>query len=198
MEKLKACPFCGGKAVFERFNNPKNWYAVRCTVCGCQTDGFRINHDDATDAQNKSANAAVWNRRAAPENKIEGECTMDKKSEEIFNKLYDLHDRYDEDPKHMICAEAADHIKKLSEELEKFKATSENKPLTAQWISAKDKLPEIGQRVVVKCNALYYGMSDVLCYYPDYKPWKNGGVAYWLPLPELPENARKPEGSKKS
>ena len=30
----------------------------------------------------------------------------------------------------MICAEAADHIKKLSEELEKFKATSENKPLT--------------------------------------------------------------------
>ncbi len=69
MEKLKACPHCGGKAVFERFNNPKNWYVVRCTVCGCQTDGFRINHDDATDAQNKSANAAVWNRRAAPENK---------------------------------------------------------------------------------------------------------------------------------
>lgn len=69
MEKLKACPHCGGKAVFERFNNPKNWYVVRCTVCGCQTDGFRINHDDATDAQNKSANAAVWNRRAEPENK---------------------------------------------------------------------------------------------------------------------------------
>ena len=69
MEKLKACPHCGGKAVFERFNNPKNWYVVRCTVCGCQTDGFHINHDDATDAQNKSANAAVWNRRAAPENK---------------------------------------------------------------------------------------------------------------------------------
>ena len=140
MEKLKACPHCGGKAVFERFNNPKNWYVVRCTVCGCQTDGFRINHDDATDAQNKSANAAVWNRRAEPE----------------------------------------------------------NKPLTAQWISAKDKLPEIGQRVVVKCNALYYEMFDILCYHPDYKPWKNDGVAYWLPLPELPENARKPEGSKKS
>lgn len=69
MEELKACPHCGGKAVFERFNNPKNWYVVRCTVCGCQTDGFRINHDDATDAQNKSANAAVWNRRAEPENK---------------------------------------------------------------------------------------------------------------------------------
>ncbi len=72
MEELKACPHCGGKAVFERFNNPKNWYVVRCTVCGCQTDGFRINHDDATDAQNKSANAAVWNRRAEPENKPHG------------------------------------------------------------------------------------------------------------------------------
>ena len=70
-------------------------------------------------------------------------------------------------------------------------AEPENKPLTAQWISAKDKLPEIGQRVVVKCNELYHGMFDVLCYYPDYKPWKNDGVAYWLPLPELPENTRK-------
>ena len=71
------------------------------------------------------------------------------------------------------------------------RAVPENKALTAQWISAKDKLPEIGQRVVVKCNELYHGMFDVLCYYPDYKPWKNDGVAYWLPLPELPENTRK-------
>ena len=78
------------------------------------------------------------------------------------------------------------------------RAEPESKALTAQWISAKDKLPEIGQRVVVKCNELYHGMFDVLCYYPDYKPWKNDGVAYWLPLPELPENTRKPEGSKKS
>ena len=75
------------------------------------------------------------------------------------------------------------------------RAEPESKALTAQWISAKDKLPEIGQRVVVKCNELYHGMFDVLCYYPDYKPWKNDGVAYWLPLPELPENTRKPEGS---
>ena len=75
------------------------------------------------------------------------------------------------------------------------RAEPESKALTAQWISAKDKLPEIGQRVVVKCNELYHGMFDVLCYYPDYNPWKNDGVAYWLPLPELPENTRKPEGS---
>ena len=66
---------------------------------------------------------------------------MDKKSEEIFNKLYDLHDRYDEDPKHMICAEAADHIKKLSEELEKFKATSENKALTLEQLRRMDGEP---------------------------------------------------------
>ena len=178
--------------------------ALRC--CGSNTPcgkcSFR--HTEICDGyvdtiiRNAADTLEELNRRAEPENKIEGECTMDKKSEEIFNKLYDLHDRYDEDPKHMICAEAADHIKKLSEELEKLKAEPENKALTAQWISAKDKLPEIGQRVVVKCNALYYEMSDVLCYYPDYNPWKNDGVAYWLPLPELPENTRKPEGSKKS
>ena len=84
-------------------------------------------------------------------------------------------------------------IKALQEKA--ARAAPENKALTAQWISAKDKLPEIGQRVVVKCNELYHGMFDVLCYYPDYKPWKNDGVAYWLPLPELPENTRKPEGS---
>jgi DNA-directed RNA polymerase subunit RPC12/RpoP len=77
------------------------------------------------------------------------------------------------------------------------RAEPESKALTAQWISAKDKLPEIGQRVVVKCNELYYEMFDVLCYYPDYNPWKNDGVAYWLPLPELPENTRKPEGSER-
>ena len=84
-------------------------------------------------------------------------------------------------------------IKALQEKA--ARAAPESKALTAQWISAKDKLPEIGQRVVVKCNELYHGMFDVLCYYPDYKPWKNDGVAYWLPLPELPENTRKPEGS---
>lgn len=63
-EKLKPCPFCGGEAEYERFNNPKTWFTVRCSRCGCQTDGFCINHDDATAAENKAANAAVWNRRA--------------------------------------------------------------------------------------------------------------------------------------
>ena len=61
---------------------------------------------------------------------------MDKASQEIFQKLYDLHDRYDESPEHMICAHAADHIKKLSEELEKLKAAPENNPLTVERFEA--------------------------------------------------------------
>ncbi len=61
----------------------------------------------------------------------------------------------------------------------------------AEWISATDGLPEIGQRVVVKCNGLHHGIFDVVSYYPDYRPWKNDGVAYWMPLPELPEGSEK-------
>lgn len=30
MDELKPCPFCGGKAVFEQFDNPKK--LVRCTL----------------------------------------------------------------------------------------------------------------------------------------------------------------------
>ena len=66
---------------------------------------------------------------------------MDKASQEIFQKLYDLHDRYDESPEHMICAHAADHIKKLSEELEKLKAVPENKPLTLEELRKMDNQP---------------------------------------------------------
>lgn len=51
---------------------------------------------------------------------------MDKVSQKIFQRLYDLHDLYDESPEHMICAHAADHIKKLSEELERLKSSHNN------------------------------------------------------------------------
>ena len=57
----------------------------------------------------------------------------------------------------------------------------------SEWISAKDRMPEVGQRVVIICNKKYSGLFDVLCYYPDYKPWKTDGVAYWMPLPDPPE-----------
>lgn len=132
-------------------------------------------------------------RCSEPENKIEGECTMDKKSEEIFNKLYDLHDRYDEDPKHMICAEAADHIKKLSEELEKLKATSENKALTLEQLQQMD-----GEPVWVVCRNINAPpclmrvqnfnnrcVTDDKEYYELFADYGKTWLAY----------ARKPEGS---
>ena len=138
------------------------------------------------------------NRHTEPENKIEGECTMDKKSEEIFNKLYDLHDRYDEDPKHMICAEAADHIKKLSEELEKLKAAPENKALTLEQLRQMDGEPvwvkEIdgtgcGEWTIIDIGA-QTEMLKALSPDTGYKEYNYGKT--WLAY------ARKPEGSKKS
>ena len=116
---------------------------------------------------------------------------MDKKSEEIFNKLYDLHDRYDEDPKHMICAEAADHIKKLSEELEKFKAAPENKPLTLfdKITESPEKLAkflgaiDIGKIELDKCFCKCDCGDDSGC------PHELQCIINWLD---------KPEGSKKS
>lgn len=63
MEKLKPCPFCGGKAIIKRFANPKHWYCVECEDCHCRTDGFVHNRREASDAENKEANAVVWNRR---------------------------------------------------------------------------------------------------------------------------------------
>ena len=96
-----------------------------------------------------------------------------------------------------ICKITDEDATQLRQYIANRRVAPENKALTAQWISAKDKLPEIGQRVAVKCNELYHGMFDVLCYYPDYKPWKTNGVAWWTPIPELSEDACKPEGSEK-
>ena len=55
---------------------------------------------------------------------------MDKESQKIFEALYDLHDRYDEDPKHMICAEAAEQIKKLCEEIDTLKKQKPDEKLS--------------------------------------------------------------------
>lgn len=62
--QLKTCPFCGGKAEFQQFANPKNFYKVECTQCSCGTDGFRLCRSENSGTENKAANAAVWNRRA--------------------------------------------------------------------------------------------------------------------------------------
>lgn len=64
---LLPCPFCGGKAEYQQFANPKNNYCVRCTVCFCGTDGYRLSKRDNSKAENKAANADVWNRRVTGE-----------------------------------------------------------------------------------------------------------------------------------
>lgn len=40
-EKLKPCPFCGGKAEFLQFTNENA--QIECTFCHCKTDVFE--HD---------------------------------------------------------------------------------------------------------------------------------------------------------
>ena len=123
---------------------------------------------------------------------------MDKKSEEIFNKLYDLHDRYDEDPKHMICAEAADHIKKLSEELEKLKAAPENKALTITLpCNIGDMVYEIEDEDDIEGRQgwqVEYGKPGIDCECPISEFGKN----LFLTRKEAEQAlaARKPEGSK--
>lgn len=66
---------------------------------------------------------------------------MDAESQRIFDALYALQEYDDENPKLWICAEAADHIKKLSEELEKLKSAPENKPLTLEEIKHMNDQP---------------------------------------------------------
>jgi Lar family restriction alleviation protein len=83
MNELKPCPFCGGKAEIQQFANPQNYYCVRCTDCGCSTDGYRRSKTESTEAENKAANAAAWNRRTEPENveevsrRYQAECNYD-------------------------------------------------------------------------------------------------------------------------
>lgn len=50
MDKLKPCPFCGGKALLWGFIG----YVVKCTLCGVETIIYET-EEEATEA---------WNRRA--------------------------------------------------------------------------------------------------------------------------------------
>lgn len=52
MDKLKTCPFCGGKAKLEDLGDYR--YFVRCEKCGINQD--HLYHD-------KRAAVIAWNRR---------------------------------------------------------------------------------------------------------------------------------------
>lgn len=54
-EKLKSCPFCGGKAILEDMGYPHH---VVCTECGARTTGLLYAEDGEAQAMEK------WNRRA--------------------------------------------------------------------------------------------------------------------------------------
>lgn len=95
----------------------------------------RIPEDDAAKLRHYIAN-----RRAQAANKEKGEYAMDTESKRIFDALYALHDHYDEDPRHMICAEAADYIKSLSEMLTRS-AAPENEPLTLEQLREMRREP---------------------------------------------------------
>lgn len=60
--ELLPCPFCGGKAEYEQFANPKTSYSVRCTVCRCGTYGWDC-PSTGTHDENKVMQAERWNRR---------------------------------------------------------------------------------------------------------------------------------------
>lgn len=51
--KLLPCPFCGGRAEFERTGTPRHSCIVRCTNCGCSHES-----SDENDESGES-----WNRR---------------------------------------------------------------------------------------------------------------------------------------
>lgn len=129
MSELKPCPFCGGEASV-RASGASGKYWIACKACLAKTG--------QCDTMQTAAKA--WNRRAQPTNKEKGKYAMDTESKRIFDDLYALHDHYDEDPQHMICAEAADYIKSLSEMLNR-RAQPANKPLTLDQLREMDGEP---------------------------------------------------------
>ena len=67
-DKLKPCPFCGGKAMIETCQcageeTPR--YRVGCAHCWCETDWENFCEEDA---------AEKWNRRATDEDNKRTDC----------------------------------------------------------------------------------------------------------------------------
>ena len=53
-EELKPCPFCGGKAYFERHGTPRQSCIIECGSCGCRLES----------SEEGSRCGSMWNRRA--------------------------------------------------------------------------------------------------------------------------------------
>jgi hypothetical protein len=60
----------------------------------------------------------------------------------------------------------------------------------SEWISVKDRLPKVGERVIVvyeyEANPKKY--VGVAQYFSDFWPWKEDRViTHWMPLPDVPK-----------
>lgn len=58
MDKLKPCPFCGGKAemLINKYNDLRKEYLVACTKCDGMVERWRETEEEATEQ---------WNRRVS-------------------------------------------------------------------------------------------------------------------------------------
>lgn len=61
-----------------------------------------------------------------------------------------------------------------------------------EWISVKDRLPEIGKKVLAYRPSMYYEFIQTI--YHGSEMWENGYdikgdmvITHWMPLPEPPE-----------
>ena len=112
---------------------------------------------------------------------------MDKESQKIFEALYDLHDRYDEDPKHMICADGAEQIKKLCEKIDTLKQQ------VPHWINVKNRLPEEDGNYLAVMDGDLCGQEEPftsMCGIEKGKWDEPNMVLYWMPLPEPPKEEK--------
>lgn len=64
-EKLKPCPFCGGKAKYFKIKSKamKSWRFIACLKCGCRTATY-----PPVDYEISNIVVERWNRRASNEN----------------------------------------------------------------------------------------------------------------------------------
>ena len=112
---------------------------------------------------------------------------MDKESQRIFEGLWELHDRYDEDPQHTICGDGAEQIKKLCGKIDTLKQQ------VPHWISVKDRLPKRNVPIIFMLS-----LGEIVAGEWDGNGWRasadfdiwvatNSIPTYWMPLPEPPK-----------